>query len=295
MKRFLFKELALASLIFAAIAALFYFAPFHPKAPTLELSVDQEERLGRVIVDHLPESNTERLNTPEWKEASQELKRRLGQAVGTTPYNYHFILMDSDEINAFTLPGGYVIVNRGLVEFVKDPSELAAVIAHELGHVEKRHIVTKLVKELGVTLLFSVLTGGDASILKEISRSAMSTLFDRRQEQEADQFAFKVMVQAQLNPHLLADFFGRLSDEYGDHDEVPTWLTTHPNHQSRIKSALEYVLPADFKAVPLKFNLVKLQESFDLQNQANNKINHKSKNKRKSSKKLLNFFVQINS
>src|SRR5690606_14150945 len=96
------------------------------------------------------------------------INSRLLDALGNSEYDHHIWVVKNDEVNAVTLPGGYVLVYSGLIRFSESPEEVAAVIAHELGHVEERHVVGRLIKEFGLQILFSVLSGGDAVLVGEL-------------------------------------------------------------------------------------------------------------------------------
>jgi beta-barrel assembly-enhancing protease len=255
MKKSLLRDSLILVTIFGIIWGAFtYFPIFSSESPDFGISIEQEERLGKLIVENLIEGkDTKIASNPKLDSAMHVISKRLTNAIGPTDYEYKIKVIDNPQINAFTLPGGNIFVFSGLINFSEDPEEVAAVLAHEIGHAEKRHVVKKLVKELGVTILFSVLTGGDAVVLKEITRTAASTVFDRGQEKEADDYSFALMERAELNPKALATFFRRVNDEFGGYNEHMEILMTHPNNNSRIKAALEYKLPENFKSKP--FNL----------------------------------------
>ena len=93
----------------------------------------------------------------------------------------------------------------------------------------------------------------DKLVIGEISRTATSTVFDRRQEREADEFAIELLDNAEINPRIIATFFRRLKEEEGTYNENLEILMTHPHINSRIKASLEYNLDEDF--VSEEFNL----------------------------------------
>src|SRR5690606_24136018 len=115
----------------------------------------------------------------------------------------------NESVNAFALPGGNIVILSGLLEFSENPEEVAAVLAHEMAHVEKRHVVDRLLKEFGMQVVFGVLTGGDLVVLSEISRTVTSTFFDRRQEEEADEFALELLHRCNISPRALGTLFRR--------------------------------------------------------------------------------------
>lgn len=209
----------------------------------ITITIDQEEKLGKILVEDVMEAgegSQQLVHNPALDSAMSEINNRLLTGLGPTDYNYKIQVIDNDEVNAFTLPGGYIFVNKGLIGFCDGPEEVAAVLAHEIGHAEKRHVVDRLAKELGITILFSVLTGGDATLMHEVFKTATSTMFDRDQEKEADAFSFPLMEKSHLNPQTMAVFFRKLNRKHGGYGETMELLQTHPNNASRIKAALEY-------------------------------------------------------
>jgi len=230
----------------------------------ITLSIDQEEKLGKVLVEDVMEAGEDSSkleNNPTLDSAIAEISNRLLKSLGPTDYNYKIQVMNTEDVNAFTLPGGYIFINKGLISFCDRPEEVAAVLAHEIGHAEKRHVVDKLAKELGVTILFSVLTGGDATLMHEVFKTATSTMFDRDQEKEADAFSFPLMEKAHLSPQTMAAFFRKLNREHGDFGKAMELLQTHPNNASRIKAALEYKPATGFIIQSFKMDWKRVQNS----------------------------------
>jgi predicted Zn-dependent protease len=227
------------------------------------VSIDQEEKLGELIVETMigEEGSEQVVHNPTLDSAMNEVTGRLLKSLGPTDYNYKIQIIENDEPNAFTLPGGYIFIHKGLISFCDSPEEVAAILAHEIGHAEKRHVMSKLIKELGIALVFSVLTGGDATIIHELFQTATSTMFDRDQEKEADDFSFRLMEKSNLNSQTIAVFFRKLNREYGDFGEAAEILQTHPNNASRIKAALEYKNAPGFEMIPFKSDWKSVQLS----------------------------------
>ena len=152
----------------------------------------------------------------------------------------------------------------GLINFCETPEELAAVLAHEIGHAEKRHVVSKLTKELGLSILFSILGGNNGVIISEIGRTTLSTKFDREQEKQADDFSFALMEKAKLDPKNMSSFMLRLREKYADLENVMEkleWINTHPNTNSRIKSGMEYKTAPGFVAETFGMDWKRVKES----------------------------------
>ena len=95
----------------------------------------------------------------------------------------------------------------------------------------------------------------------KLGRTALSTAFERDQEEEADEFAADLLMSANLDPRVLATFFRRLKNEYGAYDERMEIFMTHPHHNSRIKAALEIELPDTFTSSPVDVDWNRVKES----------------------------------
>lgn len=84
---------------------------------------------------------------------------------------------------------------------------MAAVLAQEIGHVEQKHVVDRILKEFSLGILFTVIAGGDAVILQDIFRSLISAKFNRSQEEDADDFALRLLEKSKIRPSHMASFF----------------------------------------------------------------------------------------
>lgn len=259
------RDLLLLAGGFGAIWAAFVLIPWELEEPGLDVSVEKEIALGELIVEEwlFESGEMDVVSNPTLDSAMDIINQRLLVELDSSEFNHHIWVVNQSEINAFTLPGGYIIVNQGLIEFSEYPEEVAGVIAHELGHVELRHVIDRMVKELGINILFGVLTGGDAVLLNEISRTALSTAFERDQEEDADSYAADLLMEAQLDPRVLATFFRRLKNEYGSYDERMEIFMTHPHHNSRIKAALEIQLPDSFVSKPFELDWERVKNSIE--------------------------------
>ena len=150
-------------------------------------------------------------------------------------------MLNKDEINAFALPSGHLIVYSGLIINSDNQEELIGVICHEIAHIELNHVMKKLVKEIGLSVLISITTGnGGSEIIKETAKILSSTAFDRSLEKEADIKAVDYLVNAKVNPEPFANFLYKLSNKEHDATEYLTWISTHPDLKERAKYIIEY-------------------------------------------------------
>ncbi len=150
-------------------------------------------------------------------------------------------VLDKDEINAFALPNGHLIVYTGLIKNADNEEELAGVICHEIGHIELNHVMKKLLKEVGISVLVSMTSGnGGTEIIKETSKILSSSAFDRQLEKDADLKAVDYLISAKLNPESFANFLYKLSDKEDETTKYLTWISTHPDSKERAKYIVEY-------------------------------------------------------
>lgn len=264
MREKLFRDVFILCLIFGGIWAAFTYIPWFPEEVNLEFPIAKEEQLGDIILENMLENDPEfrPIHNTTIDSAIWVISRRLLDSLGLTEYDYNIVVVRNENVNAFALPGGNIVILSGLIEFSNNPEELAAVIAHEMAHVEKRHVVDRLLKELGIQVVFGVLTGGDLVVLSEISRTVTSTFFDRKQEEEADAFALELLHRCNISPRALGTFFRRMKDEYGSMDQFEL-LMTHPASNSRIKKSFEYELPEDFENIPFQLDWEKVKNQLN--------------------------------
>jgi predicted Zn-dependent protease len=158
-------------------------------------------------------------------------------------------VVNNKEINAFAMPGRHLVVHTGLIQFADHQEEIAGVVAHEIAHIESGHVVKKLGKEIGLSILMN-LTLGD--IGGEVVRNALSTItstaYDRSLEKEADLKAVDYMIAAKMNPTYLASFLEKL-DKQSQTPEVLQWVSTHPDSKERVSYINQKVKSISPKAV----------------------------------------------
>jgi predicted Zn-dependent protease len=157
--------------------------------------------------------------------------------------DWRFYIVDSREVNAFAVPGGFVYVNRGLIERTDNMSELGGVLGHEIGHVVLRHTVKQMEKaqgaNIGVTLacvLTNVCNSQVAQAGINIAGTALFAKFSRQDEAQADQQAVINTVRAGIDPHGVVTMFQKLIAERrsGSGGAVAGFFATHPGEEDRI-------------------------------------------------------------
>jgi predicted Zn-dependent protease len=155
---------------------------------------------------------------------------------------WHFYLVDDSTVNAFALPGGYIYVNRGLVERATQMDELAGALGHEIGHVTRRHTAKTIEKQRGATagivglcVVLNTCNDGLASDAINVGTSAVFARFSREDEAEADAEGVKNVVRAGIDPRGMRDLFQVLLSERSTKPAgVSAWFASHPMEEDRI-------------------------------------------------------------
>ena len=160
---------------------------------------------------------------------------------------YHFLVLDADEVNAFAAPGGLILVSRGLLKCCKTEDELAAVLAHEVGHVQNEDglraisssrltsaltiLGTESAKSLGGSQLAEVTKAFEGSI-NDVTQTLMVNGYSRRQEYQADAVAVQIMQAVGYDPNGLVGMLDEMKKQM--HDGGPGFAKTHPSPDDRI-------------------------------------------------------------
>ncbi|MCF6131668.1 M48 family metallopeptidase [Flavobacterium wongokense] len=150
-------------------------------------------------------------------------------------------IIKKDEINAFALPNNHLVVYTGLIEDCKRQEALQGVLGHEIAHIEKNHVMKKLSKEIGYSVLISAAGGTKGSqIAKEILKTLSSSAYDRKLEKEADITSVKYMLEADIDPRPMADFMYQMAQD-SNIDKNMYWIADHPESEERAKYILDYL------------------------------------------------------
>lgn len=172
---------------------------------------------------------------------------------------YHWYLIDDPQVNAFALPGGYIVINIGLIDAARSADELAAVLAHEVQHVEQRHSLQGLLHQLGWATLLTVVVGDASAVTSVVLLQLGTTTFSRDLESQADLAGIRALARAGIPPAAMADFFKTLRERT---PEVPTLLSTHPATTDRIKAIEAAVAAAPCTScAPLAYDWDAVRES----------------------------------
>ncbi len=252
------KRLALALLI--ASQSLLSASPVQADAndlPTLGdsasgvVSLQQEHDLGRNWLRQL-RASAKTIKDPLAVEFLENMAYRLIPHSGAQQSEFEFVIIDKAELNAFAVPGGIIGINLGIMLFAEDEDELAAVLAHELGHLSQRHFARQLERASQqepvaiATLLASILLialsdnpdAGIAGIMAGQAASIQDQLaYSRSWEREADRLGMKTLVEAGYDPNAMPGMFTQMMAANRMGGNPPEFLLTHPLTMNRVADA----------------------------------------------------------
>jgi predicted Zn-dependent protease len=251
--------------ILAAFVAAFPFSA-HPDAfkPSKEEQLSLGKRVAVQIRTHLKVLPSTDPRVQELREVGSRLLSTVD--LKGDPWEFSFdVVDDPKEVNAFSIPGGPVFFFTGLWNKLKTEDELAGVLGHELTHVIRQHWAyayadsqkRSLIFNLGLLVLHAGQTIGD---LTDLGNTLYDLKFSRKDESQADDGGFDMMVKAGYNPQGMADVFTMLkSQEKGE--QSPEWMNDHPDDGKRVQhmldrmAALKQGFPAQrplYSALPAK-------------------------------------------
>ena len=217
--------------------------PLAVPAPAIAMSTAQEIAQGEHLNKEI-DRQSNLVTDPFLVAWVNQVGNRLAQHRARADINYKFEILNSSEINSFALPGGFIHVDAGALNFVSSDDELAAILAHEIGHVERRHVVTLAQKAnilsilIGVLSIFSPIVyalgglGGELAIGK----------FSRQDELQADQYGLQLMSRAGYDPQSTVDVMAHLAalskgPEESRYDKA---FADHPPPKDRVAHLMGY-------------------------------------------------------
>lgn len=169
----------------------------------------------------------------------------LAQALTPAEISVETFVLDHKMVNAFALPGGYVVLFRGLLDAANDPDEVAAVLAHEIGHVASRDPTRHALRSAGsigvLGLIFGDFAGGAAVLF--LAERLISAQYSQQAEARADAYAHDRLKAAGITPAALGSMFRTMRDQHGDASSVTAHFLSHPLLGARIDAAEAAVEP----------------------------------------------------
>lgn len=198
--------------------------------------------------------------------AVNEITQRLTEQIPHNPYKFEISVVKSEIVNAFALPGGYIVVFTGLMQKAESGEEVAGVLSHELNHVLQRHGLNRMVKQIGLMAIVTIILGdqqGLIGLMQQVGVELLTLKFGRTQETEADVTGLRLLHRARIDPSGMITFFQRLSEK---EDGRVEWLSSHPMSAGRaaLLKIENAALPKNTPE-PFSFQWKTVQESLGVQ------------------------------
>ncbi len=221
--------LLLAGIIGLFIAAYLLLVPWLSEKLASRVSVETEQQLGETVYQAMG------LKQREDETGSLLVNEFFAAMNVNTPYSIKITVVYEDEVNAFALPGGRMVVYSGLLNRIKSYPELAALLSHEFTHINSRHSTRSVFRRLGSKIFISVLFGRFgtvASVLADNADNLKSLRYSRGLEKEADMEGLQLLLDRKIDPEGFADLFQHLQQPVSK-NSLPEFLASHPDIDSR--------------------------------------------------------------
>jgi predicted Zn-dependent protease len=217
-----------------------------PKVP-----VAWEVSLGRTVVERLAPRDRQCRDSAVLADV-RVVTDRLLAAVPASPYDFRVLVARDSAVNAFAAPGGFVVVNAGLLAAAKTPEQLAGVLAHEIQHVLHRHSTRAVIREAPLRLALSTLSGGSGL---ETAANVAGTLgvlrYRRADEAEADREGIRLLEAARVDPAGMVAFMRTLETRREDAPRLVSYLSSHPHTADRVAALQAAVAISHAESKPL--------------------------------------------
>jgi predicted Zn-dependent protease len=193
-----------------------------------------EKQIGDQVLAYILKNEKE-LHNPFIKASLDSVITHICEANELDRETFNLIILEKDEINAFALPNGNILVYSGLIKHVENQNALTGILCHEIAHVTQHHVMKNLIKEFGLATLFSISTGQDGTIiLREVTKKLSSSNFERGLEKEADLKAVQYLLHSDVDPEPFANFLYNLSLQEKN-TQLLSWIQSHPVSKTRAK------------------------------------------------------------
>lgn len=230
-------------LLSVLLALLLLFAPL--SQANAAFTVGDEQQAGEKIQSIIHQEFL-LMDDPDIDQYISHLGQEILAVAGPQYFDYRFFVVNDREFNAFAAPSGLVFINSGLIETMDNENELVGVMAHEIGHVVRRHIADSIDKgtKIGIGTAAMILAGialGGGNLSEAVITGAMATStamnlkFSRQNEEEADRQSFTWMRQMGRDPNALLTMMGKMRRiSILKTGKIPTYLLTHPAPEQRM-------------------------------------------------------------
>ena len=231
----------------AVVLMIFFILPAMSNTLAYVIPIKREVAYGKVVVRQMERffgGSTAGDLVCSSPDGDAALAKMIARLTDTTPTDYELnvAVMRHEMVNAFAAPGGQVVLVEGLIKQAKSPDEVAAVLGHEIGHVEARDATRGALRAAGsaglLSMVFGDFAGGTAAVV--IAEYTLNASYTREAEAEADTYARSMLNAANVSTAGMSDFFGSLGDLESQMPDLPIYLSSHPDTDDRAQRAAEF-------------------------------------------------------
>ncbi len=260
-RSFVYSIAFLVSMLVLIVAGYFGIrAGANAAVLTLPTSVDVQ--IGETAMESMDLGGPQ-INDEVVVDALQSIVDRLAPAAAVEGMQFRVHVVDSPMVNAFALPGGNMVVYTGLIESAESPEQVAGVLAHEMSHATLRHGLQRIGQSLGIWAGLTLLIGDASGLMgagADLFQAASINSYSRDHENEADLEGVRMLHAVAIDPAAMAKFFEILEEKHGDLPGIFSWISTHPDHASRIaniRASVGRLPPQDYRTLEIDWAEVK--------------------------------------
>ncbi len=245
----------------ACLVAGYFALVWGARAAVVAVPFSVDEKIGETVTPSVVQEFGHQLKDGKVDAWFDQLVDRLAPHTTVPDAKFRLLLIDTDDVNAVALPGGTIMVFRGLIDAVETPEQLASVIGHEMTHVTNRHGLRRIAQSVGLIAAVEIMigdVGGIVALGAEVFQHAALNSYSQGDEHEADLGGVRILHGAGIDPHAAAESLQAIP--HLELHESVSWLVSHPNTTARVKAIEELIatLP-EREYSPLKLNLEDLR------------------------------------
>lgn len=204
-------------------------------------SKSTEKKLGDLIYASIEATGNEEFDSASVATLN-EIKLALCTKNDLDTAGIKIHLVKSKDVNAFALPDGHLVVYTGLIADCQSAEELSGALGHEIAHIEHRHVMKKLITEIGLSVIVAATAGKSSpGILNQITKLLSSTAYERKLETDADKTSVDYLCKADIDPDPFANLLYRLGSDDGKGTKQLDWISSHPDSEKRSTEVVQYI------------------------------------------------------
>ncbi|WP_276498163.1 M48 family metallopeptidase [Pontibacter litorisediminis] len=231
-------------LLLLAVALFFWGVPALAERVAAHFPKDYEHAMGQKLYAQMLDGYT--VDSAK----TEALQQYLSALDVQSDFPIRVTVVEDDMVNAFALPGGFIVVHDAILDKMEHHEELAGLLGHEIGHVQLRHSTKAIARSLSHYMLLSVLFGdvsGIAAVIVDNASSMYSLEYSRKAETESDRAGLELLAQNNLNPQGMVLLMERLNS---DEPEFLKFISTHPRTEDRIQELNKLIKEETYETAP---------------------------------------------